>query len=103
MMMFGCSFMRTRFRRVIYRLVHESTSCFPALPPRQARERGHFGWMKELEEGSALQLDFTKLQKIAKSGSAVVPVVVQDADSRDVLVVAYANEAALAHTLKTGT
>ena len=59
--------------------------------------------MKELEEGSALQLDFTKLQKIAKSGSAVVPVVVQDADSRDVLVVAYANEAALAHTLKTGT
>src|SRR5580658_9197947 len=58
--------------------------------------------MKELEEGSALQLDFTKLQKIAKSGSAVVPVVVQDADSHEVLVVAYANETALAATLKTG-
>ena len=31
--------------------------------------------MKELEEGSALQLDFTKLQKIAKTG---LPVAMQD-------------------------
>jgi phosphoribosyl-AMP cyclohydrolase len=59
--------------------------------------------MKELEEGSALQLDYTKLQKIAKTGSEVVPVVVQDADSKEVLVVAYANHLALEHTLKTGT
>ena len=59
--------------------------------------------MKELEEGSALQLDYTKLQKIAKTGSEVVPVVVQDADSKEVLVVAYANHRALEHTLKTGT
>src|ERR1700761_7688957 len=59
--------------------------------------------MKELEEGSQLQLDFSKLQKIAKSGSAVLPVVVQDADSHEVLVVAYANQQALDHTLKTGT
>jgi phosphoribosyl-AMP cyclohydrolase len=58
--------------------------------------------MKELEEGSELRLDFTKLQKIARAGAEVVPVVVQDADSREVLVVAYANEAALEHTLKTG-
>ncbi len=58
--------------------------------------------MKELEEGSRLQLDFTKLLKVAKSGSPVLPVVVQDADSHEVLVVAYANEEALAHTLKTG-
>jgi phosphoribosyl-AMP cyclohydrolase len=59
--------------------------------------------MKELEEGSALQLDYTKLLKIAKAGAEVVPVVVQDADSRDVLLVAYANKQALEHTLKTGT
>ena len=59
--------------------------------------------MKELEEGSALRLDYTKLQKIAKTGSEVVPVVVQDADSKEVLVVAYANHRALEHTLKTGT
>jgi phosphoribosyl-AMP cyclohydrolase len=58
--------------------------------------------MKELEEGSALQLDFTKLQKIARTESLVVPVVVQDAESKEVLVVAYANELALQTTLKTG-
>jgi len=58
--------------------------------------------MKELEEGSALQLDYTKLQKIAKTGSLVVPVVVQDADSKEVLVVAYSNQEALEHSLKTG-
>lgn len=59
--------------------------------------------MKELEEGSALTLDFTKLQKIARTESQVVPVVVQDADSKEVLVVAYANRQALEHTLTTGT
>jgi phosphoribosyl-AMP cyclohydrolase len=58
--------------------------------------------MKELEEGSALQLDFTKLQKIARTESQVVPVVVQDVDSKEVLVVAYANKLALDETLKTG-
>ncbi len=58
--------------------------------------------MKALEEGSELQLDFTKLQKIAKTQLLVVPVVVQDADSHEVLVVAYANQQALDHSLKTG-
>jgi len=58
--------------------------------------------MKELEEGSALQLDFTKLQKIARTEALVVPVVVQDADSKEVLVVAYANQLALEKTLETG-
>ena len=58
--------------------------------------------MKALEEGNDLQLDFSKLQKVAKTGLPVLPVVVQDADSRDVLVVAYANQEALEHTLKTG-
>jgi phosphoribosyl-AMP cyclohydrolase len=58
--------------------------------------------MKELEEGSALQLDFKKLQKIGQTGSEVVPVVVQDAVTKEVLVVAYANELALETTLKSG-
>jgi phosphoribosyl-AMP cyclohydrolase len=58
--------------------------------------------MKELEEGSALRLDFGKVQKIAKTESQVVPVVVQDADTKDVLVVAYANQLALEKTLETG-
>jgi phosphoribosyl-AMP cyclohydrolase len=58
--------------------------------------------MKELEEGSELRLDYSKLQKIAKTGSEVVPVVVQDADSMEVLVVAYANQQALEHSIQTG-
>ncbi len=58
--------------------------------------------MNEIEEGSELRLDFTKLQKVAKTGLPVLPVVVQDADSREVLVVAYANREALEHSLKTG-
>jgi phosphoribosyl-AMP cyclohydrolase len=59
--------------------------------------------MKELEEGSALQLDFSKLRKVAQAASPVLPVVVQDADSLQVLVVAYANREALEHSIKTAT
>ena len=57
---------------------------------------------KELEEGSALQLDFTKLKKVANCGADVVPVGVQDAETGELLIIAYANHAALDHTLKTG-
>jgi phosphoribosyl-AMP cyclohydrolase len=58
--------------------------------------------MKALEEGTELQLDFEKLRKVAASVHPVLPVVVQDADSKEVLVVAYANREALEHSLKTG-
>ena len=58
--------------------------------------------MKELEEGNELRLDFTKLQKMAKNGLPILPVVVQDAATREVLVVAYSNQEALEHSLKTG-
>jgi phosphoribosyl-AMP cyclohydrolase len=57
--------------------------------------------MKDLEEGSTLQLDFTKLGKVAATGHDLLPVVVQDANTKDVLIVAYANEQALNHTLET--
>ena len=57
---------------------------------------------KELEEGSELQLDFTKLKKVANCGADVVPVGVQDAETGELLIIAYANQAALDHTLKTG-
>ena len=55
--------------------------------------------MNELEEGTALTLDFQKLQKIADTGSAVVPVVLQDADTDEVLFIGYANEEALRTSL----
>jgi len=47
-----------------------------------------------------LQLDFTKLKKVAACGQDVVPVVAQDHDSGEVLIVGYANALALETTLK---
>ena len=49
----------------------------------------------DLEEGSALRLDFTKLDGV----SGVVPVVVQNADTREVVLLAYTNEAAMREAL----
>jgi phosphoribosyl-AMP cyclohydrolase len=58
--------------------------------------------MNPLEEGNEVRLDFTKLQKVARTGLPVLPVVVQDADSKEVLVVAYSNQEAFERSLKTG-
>ncbi len=59
--------------------------------------------MKELEEGSALTLDFSKLRKVGETKQDVLPVVLQNADSGDVLFVGYANQQALSETLRTHT
>lgn len=56
--------------------------------------------MNELEEGTHARLDFAKLRKIAETGQAVLPVVLQNADTGEVLFVGYANEKALAETLR---
>mmetsp|Transcript_82841 Transcript_82841/g.268065 ORF Transcript_82841/g.268065 Transcript_82841/m.268065 type:complete len:198 (-) Transcript_82841:91-684(-) len=56
----------------------------------------------EVEEGATLLLDFAKLSKVAQCGESVLPVAVQDADSREVLIVAFANRLALAETLRRG-
>lgn len=55
--------------------------------------------MNELEEGTDLTLDFDKLAGVAATGARVVPVVLQDADSGDVLFIGYANDQALKATL----
>ncbi len=52
---------------------------------------------QELEQGLTLQLDFTKLGKVAKCGTEVLPAVAQDAHTGEVLIIGYANE----HALKT--
>ena len=57
---------------------------------------------KILEEGNELMLDFEKLNKVANCGEPVMPVGVQDADTKELLIIAYANDKALEHTLKTG-
>lgn len=58
--------------------------------------------MNELEEGTALTLDFSKLGQLSERDQSVIPVVLQHADSDEVLYVAYANALALSETLKTG-
>lgn len=50
---------------------------------------------EELEEGEALNLDFTKLRKVASCESDVLPAIAQDAQNGEVLIVGYANELAL--------
>ncbi len=50
---------------------------------------------KELENGTRLALDFTKLAKVANCGEDVVPAVAQDVESGEVLIVGYANQLAL--------
>jgi phosphoribosyl-AMP cyclohydrolase len=44
-------------------------------------------------------LDFEKLRSIALEGSEVMPVAVQDVDSKEVLMIAYVNRQALEETL----
>jgi phosphoribosyl-AMP cyclohydrolase len=58
--------------------------------------------MNALEEGSELKLDFAKVAKVAQCGEALLPVAVQDADTKEVLLLAYANKAAFDYTLKHG-
>ena len=53
-----------------------------------------------LEEGLRVELDFDKVAKIGRSGHQVVPVVLQDADSGDVLFIGYANEEAYRATIE---
>ena len=55
---------------------------------------------EQIEENDAFLLDFDKLDKVAGCGHPLVPVAVQDADSREVLLIAYVNRQALEHTLR---
>lgn len=56
---------------------------------------------KELEEGTKLQLDFEKLAKVGNNAPDVLPVAVQHADTKEVILVAYANRLALETALAT--
>ena len=55
--------------------------------------------MNELEEGTTLSLDFEKLRKVGVGEGDVLPVVLQHAETGEVLYVAYANRLALEETL----
>jgi len=55
-----------------------------------------------LEEGNELLLDWGKLARIAQTHADLLPVAVQDVDSREVLLIAYVNQAALHYALQHG-
>ena len=55
--------------------------------------------MNELEEGTAAAIDFEKIRRAARSKEGLIPVVVQHAETKDVLFVGYANDRALTETL----
>lgn len=57
---------------------------------------------RDVEEGHVFGLDWTKLTKVGQANLHVVPVVVQDVTTKEVLILAYANQMALVHTLNTG-
>lgn len=57
---------------------------------------------KELEEGKILNPDFTKLRKVADCEADVLPAVVQDANTGEVLILGYVNSTALETTLGCG-
>ena len=59
--------------------------------------------MNALEEGTRLQLDFEKLRAVGRGSRSLVPVVLQNADSGEVLFVGYADATALQETLSSGT
>ena len=53
-----------------------------------------------IEEGTEIRLDFEKLSRVAKTGHSVIPVAVQDVDSKAVLLIGYANRQALDYALE---
>ena len=58
---------------------------------------------KELEEGCALTIDFTKLTQIGRKELNVIPVAVQHIDTGEIILIAYVNEAALKLSLEHKT
>jgi phosphoribosyl-AMP cyclohydrolase len=55
---------------------------------------------KQLEEGAELRLDWNKLTAVAKVGG-VLPCAVQNADTGEVILVAYVNDQALRKAVET--
>ena len=55
---------------------------------------------KELEEGLELALDWNKLEKAVEGTKGIIPVAVQNADTREVILVAYINRQAFEESLK---
>ncbi len=57
----------------------------------------------QLEEGTALQLDFAKLSKATRNSPDIIPVAVQNIDTSEVILIAYTNEQALKAAIESRT
>ena len=57
--------------------------------------------MSNIEETVELKLDWKKLEKAVASSPGIVPVAVQNADTNEVILVAYTNELAFRKSLET--
>ncbi len=57
---------------------------------------------KEIEEGLDLNLDYTKLKKVAQCSEDVIPAIAQCADTGEVLIVGYVNKLALDTAIREG-
>lgn len=55
---------------------------------------------KALEEGTRLELDWNKLEKAVEGTKGIIPVAVQNADTLEVILVAYINQQAFEESLK---
>lgn len=56
--------------------------------------------MSTLEETDKLDLDFAKIAKIAEKCRDVIPVAVQNIDTKEVILVAYTNEEAMKESFR---
>ena len=55
----------------------------------------------DLEEGAELRLDFSKMARAVERSPDVIPVAVQNADTREVIPVAYTNRQAFERSVQT--
>lgn len=76
--------------------------CQTQLEKERSRVQGFQMANKELEEGIALKLDFTKLRKVAGRDADVIPAIAQNSSTGEVLILGYANELALKTARETG-
>jgi phosphoribosyl-AMP cyclohydrolase len=70
------------------------------MPVLNILQYGFMEIINEREEGLDLFIDYSKIKQIGAIDEEVIPVVVQDALTKDVLIVAYANHKALEYTLE---
>jgi len=59
--------------------------------------------VNKLEEGRELNIDFDKIRKVSEACPDVIPVALQDVDTKEVILIAYTNEKAMKIALETRT